>query len=378
MIPTNIPRFLPLFAVALAVRAGTVALGVWLASLPPDPYTDPNTPTLFHDEFRARSAQVIEPWYRFDAMWMANVARNGYAGAHDASGRLGVAFFPALPASMAAAEAVGVNLFWAGLVIANLAGAAGAAVFTRVAARELNDAAAGWRALAVLLAFPTAFFFSAPYNESFGLLFTALALAAWQRNQPARAGLFALGGSLARMTGGALAVAAAADWLLTRDRKHLARTLAVVAGSLGGIALAWGVLWWAVGDPLAGLKVQEKWGRAPLSWKNPFRTLESVYDPALPHWGEAVAVAGFIILGVRSWKKRGTFWGMLTLVPVAQMFASGTLLSAHRIVLASLPAFVELADLLRVRRLALAAVLLGFVFAQLVLLNHFVHWRFAG
>lgn len=378
MTPTAVPRFLPLFLAALAVRVGTVALGVWLASLPPDPYTDPNTPTLFHDEFRSGPARAIEPWYRFDALWLANVARHGYANAEDGGGKLGVAFFPALPLSMAAAEAVGVNLFWAGLMIANLAGAAGAAVFARVAARELDDRAAGWRTLALVLAFPTAFFFSAPYNESFGLLFTALALSAWQKNRPARAGLFALGGSLARMTGGALAVAAACDWLLTRERKRLPRALAVAAGSVGGVALFWCFLWWAVGDPFAGLKAQAKWGRAELSWKNPLRTLETVYDPALPHWGEAVLVAAFVALGVRAWRKRGAFWGVLALVPVAQMFASGTLLSAHRIVLASLPAFVELADLLRHRRLAFLAVLLGFAFAQRVLLNDFVHWRFAG
>lgn len=378
MPPNVLPRFLPLFLAALAVRVGTVALGVWLASLPPDPYAHPKTPTHIRDRCHAGSARVIEPWYRWDAVWMADVARHGYANAEDSSGKVGVAFFPAMPLSMAAAEALGLNMFWIGLLLANLAGAAGAAVFARVAAHELNDRTAGWYTLALLLAFPTAFFFSAPYNESFGLLFTALALAAWQKNQAARAGLFAVGGSLARMTGGALAVAAACDWLLTRDRKQLPRAIAVAAGSVGGVALFWCFLWWAVGDPFAGLKAQAKWGRAELSWKNPLRTLETVYDPALPHWGEAVLAVAFIALGVRAWRKRGAFWGVLTLVPVAQMFASGTLLSAHRILLASLPAFVELADLLRGRRLPFLAVLLGFAFAQLVLLNHFVHWRFAG
>ncbi|WP_148087553.1 hypothetical protein [Gemmata obscuriglobus] len=279
---------------------------------------------------------------------------------------------------MEAAHALGLNLFWAGLIVANATGAAGAAVFAQVAARQLRCRSAGWRALALLLAFPTAFFLSAPYNESFGLLFTALALAAWQQNRPLRAGLAALGGSLARMTGGALAVAAAVDCALRRKRHECPRALAVMLGSLGGIALFWGTLWWVVGDPFAGLKAQAKWGRPELSWKNPFRTLESIYDPALPHWGEAAAALGVAALGVRAWHKRGAFWGVLALIPVAQLFVSGSLLSGHRIVLASLPAWIELADLLRNRRLLLLVTLTGFAFAQLLLLNRYVHWQFAG
>ncbi len=371
------PRFLSLFLVALVVRLATVALGSFLATLPPDPYTDPNTPTHFRAELLA-GARFIEPWYRYDALWIANVARNGYANARDAGGRLGVAFMPAMPATMAAAEALGLNMFWVGLLVANLAGAAGAAVLARVAGRELNDRAAAWRTLALLLAFPTAFFYSAPYNESFGLLFTTLALAAWQANRPTSAGLFALGGSLARMTGVALGVAAVLDWFLTRERRTLRRAVATAIGSFSGLALFWGFLWWAVGDPFAGLKSQAMWGRFGLSWKNPFRTIESIYDPDVPHYGEAVVVLGIAILGVRAWRKRGAFWGLIALVPVAQMFASGTLLSAHRLVLAAVPVFVELADLLRERRPLLFATCLIFAAAQIHLINRYVHWLFAG
>jgi hypothetical protein len=279
---------------------------------------------------------------------------------------------------MAAGEALGLNMFWVGLFVANLTGALGAAVLARVAARQLNDPAAGWRTLALLLAFPTAFFCSAPYNESFGLLFTALALAAWQANRPIAGGLFALGGSLARMTGAALGVAAILDWLLTRDRATLRRAACVAVGSFAGLALFWGFLWWAVGDPFAGLKSQAMWGRAGLSWKNPLLTLESINDPQLPHRWEAVVVFSAALLGIRAWRKRGAFWGLLVLVPIAQMFASGTLLSAHRVILAAVPVFVELADLLRDRRVPFFATLLVFAYPQFLLLNRYVHWLFAA
>src|SRR5215208_3360883 len=121
----TLPRFLTLFLIALAVRVGTVALGSALATLPPDPYTDPDTPTHFRDELTSGSTRVIEPWYRYDALWLANVARNGYRDAHDEGGHLGPAFFPALPMTMALGEALGFNPFWFGLLVTNVVGAAG-------------------------------------------------------------------------------------------------------------------------------------------------------------------------------------------------------------------------------------------------------------
>jgi hypothetical protein len=367
------------------VRCGTVALGSVLATLPPNPHSDPNTPIHFRSELLLSSARVIEPWYRFDALWYASIGRNGYAEARDKHGVLGVAFMPAMPATLALGEALGLNMFWFGLIVANLMGAIGAAILAQVAARQLNDPAAGWRTLALLLVFPTAFFFSAPYNESFGLLFTAIALAAWQTNRPVLAGFCALGGSLARMTGVALGVAAILDWLVKRERSEFWRAFAVAVGSFAGLALFWGFIWWAVGDPFAGLKLQPMWGRRELSIWNPLYTIESIYDPELARpeaahhfaW-EAVAVFSFALLGIRAWLNRGTFWGVIVLVPVAQMFASGTLLSGHRLILAALPAFIELADLLRTRRALFFATLLGFAFAQLLLLNRYVHWMFAG
>lgn len=372
-----VPKFLVLFAVALLVRVGTVILGSVLATLPPDPYSDPRTPTDFRTELLA-TARPLEAWFRFDAIWCANVALSGYAEAQGEGGKLGPAFQPLVPAIMAGADALGVNMFWAVMLTVNLAGAAGAAVFAQVAARLLNEPKSAWRALALLLTFPTAFFFSAPYHESFGLLFTALALNAWMLHRGAIAGLSAFGGSLARLTGVALGIAAIADWLTTRDRQKLGRAVCVVVGSFTGVLAFWCILWVTVDDPFAGLKAHQHWGRPPLSWKNPLRTLESICDPQLPHYGEAIVVLGVTVLGIRAWRKRGAFWGLVALVPVAQMFASGTLLSAHRVTLACLPAFIELADLLRGRRMPFVAVVALFGYAQFALLNRYVHWQFAG
>jgi hypothetical protein len=374
----RVPRFWPLFAAALAVRLGVGVLGGVLALRPPDPYADPNTPARFRDEIRAGSARLAEPWYRFDAVWLMAIARDGYAGAEDPTGRVGVAFLPAMPATMAAADAVGLNPFWVGLLAANLAGAAGAAVLARLAARLTGDRGTGVRTFVLVLAFPTAFFCSAPYSESYGLLFTGLAASAWLGRRPVRAGLSAAAVSLARLTGVAIGCAALAWWACDdRTKAGLKRAVVVAVGSFAGLALFWAYLGWAVGDPFAGLKVQAAWGRRPLSVWNPWHAIESIYDPTHPRWAEALVVLGFAALGVRAWARRGTFWGVLTLVPVAQMMLSGTFYSGHRLILAAVPGFVELADLLRDRRRFLA-VAGGFAAFQVVLLDRYVHWVFAG
>jgi hypothetical protein len=373
-----VPRFLPLFAVALALRLMVVLVGIVLAARGPDPYQDPHTPTRFRDQIVATSARPIEPWYRYDAVWFANVALNGYAGAEDRGYHLGPAFMPAMPATMAAANALGLNPFWAGLIAANLAAAAGVAVLARVAARLTGDRAVGLRAFVLIQAFPTAFFFSAPYNEAFGLLFTALALWAWLEHKPARAALFAALGSLARMTGVAVGAAALAGWICDdRSRAGLRRALVVAAGSFGGLAIFLAYLYWAIGDPLAALKTHAAWGRHGLALGNAWLAIQSIYDPELSHWGEAFLALAFTVLGIRAWIRRGAFWGVLTLVPVAQMMLSGTFLSGHRVVLACLPGFIELADLLK-NRLCFRVVVVGFAVAQFILVNRYVHWLFAG
>jgi hypothetical protein len=378
MTPDPRPRFLPLFAIALAVRGAVVVLGILLAERPPDPYRDPHTPTRFRDQILAGSARPIEAWYRYDGVWYANVALHGYAGAEDRGSHLGPAFMPALPAVMAAAGALALNPFWAGLVAANLAAAAGIAVFARVTARLTGDRATALRAFVLIQVFPTAFFFSAPYNEAFGLLFTVLALSAWLEHRAGRAAVFAALGSFARMTGVALGAAALAGWLLhDRTRPGLRRALLVALGSFAGAALFMAYLAWAVGDPLATLKTHSAWGRHGLAPGNVWLAVQSIYDPDLPHWGEAFVVVVFTLLGIRAWMRRGAFWGVLTLVPVAQMLLSGTLLSAHRIILAAVPGFIELADVLK-NRLVFALVVVGCVLAQLILLNRYVHWLFAG
>jgi hypothetical protein len=379
LLPSGLPpRFWPFFGLALAIRLATLTLGCHLATLPPDigPTDDP-VPLRIRDEIRSGPAYRLEPWYRWDAVWYINIAENGYARAADRGGRLGGAFLPAMPICLAATRALGLEPFWTTILLVNVVAAAGSAIFARVAFQLTGNRAIANRAFVLLLAFPSAFFYSAPYNEAFGLLFLTLTMSSYLDGRAVRAGVFAALGSLARMTGAAVAVAAVGSWLLEDRSRRGARTaLCLATGAIGGLLLFWGYLGLVMGNMFAGLESQAAWGRKGLSVWNPWLAIESVTDPRFTG-GEAIAVVVFTMLGIRSWIRRGAFWGLLTLVPIGQLMMSGSLLSAHRIVLAALPAFIELADLLRVRSLYWIIVT-GFVLAQLRLMHWYLHWIFAG
>jgi len=401
--PTTKPalRFLPLFATALVVRILTVVIGVLMVPVQPErpmrlfgfgvagfpadmrSLHDEDGPKQLRERILTTSAAVIEPWYRWDAEWFAALAADGYS--KHRNGSQSAAFPPAMPAVLAFAEAVGLNPYWIGLLTANLAGAAGAAFLAQIAMRLTSDRELAIRAFVLLLAFPTSFFFSAPYQESLGLIFGGLALLARLNLRPIRAGVFAALGSFARIAGVAIGVGALAHWLVNdRTRRGLRFALIVATGSFLGVAVYWGYVGWLFGEPLIGLSAHREWGRRAFSPMNPWYAIQSIYVPDLYRPGgatdfipEACAAIGFAVLGIRAWLRRGIFWGMLTLVPVGMMFMSGTFLSGHRVVLAASPAFIELADVLR-NRFYFRLTVLYFVLLQLALMNRFVHWQWAG
>ena len=257
-------RFLLLFAIALGVRLLVVMLGVLMIPVQPSQpiwvlgigvagypadmrsSSDDEGPKQLRERIEATSARVIEPWYRWDATWFAYIAQDGYA--KNRGGPQAAAFPPAMPAVLAAADAIGVNPFWAGLLAANLAGAAGAALLAQIALRLTHNRELAIRTFALLLAFPSAFFFSAPYHESFGLLFTGLAITTWLTSHPLRCGF-----SRARLirTNRRSRHRRRSTCKLDsydRTRRGLWFSLIVAVGSIAGVVAYWGYVGWVFGS----------------------------------------------------------------------------------------------------------------------------------
>src|SRR5439155_3130999 len=104
---------------------------------------------------------LVTAWERFDALWYLKIAAHGYAN-HDGS----AAFFPLYPLVIRwVSWALGGHPLAAALLVSNAAFLAALVMLYALTARETSVEVAR-RATVYLAAFPTAFFFLAPYSES--------------------------------------------------------------------------------------------------------------------------------------------------------------------------------------------------------------------
>jgi hypothetical protein len=375
------PSWVQVAALGLASRCVVVTLGLAGGALPWIPHESQENPiwdryphAVQQELIASGPGRWVEPWYRFDANWYAETARSGYSFAPGEEST--VAFFPLLPALMAAGAAVGLDPYLVGLLVPNLAFAAGLGFFARAVVAITRDGSLAWKSCVLLTAFPTAFFFSAPYPESLAFLATAVALWGWATGRWEVAAL-ALGlGVLARPNVAVVPVVLLIDRLLGGRLGRPAWGGVVAALVVPAVAYAGfcAYLGERVGDPLAFVRVQEAWGRTSPSPEGLVRGLRGLVDPT--QGTASVAVIGFLALGALSFR-RGMGWGLLVIAPILQFLATGTPMSAHRHVLICLPAFVEAAAVLR-PRWGFGTVVAFLAGLQCFEIMQYTHWHFAG
>ncbi len=148
---------------------------------------------------------AFEGLCRWDCYWFYWIAERGYWEARVTN------FFPLYPALVRTVyQATGVPLPFALLIVSNLASFAALLVVYRIFTMLASEAAARW-GLALLVAYPFAFFQAAGYPESLMMLYSALAILFALRGQHVWAGVLLGFGVLARhvtlFAGAALVVA---------------------------------------------------------------------------------------------------------------------------------------------------------------------------
>ncbi len=262
------PSWTTLLAFGLATRVIVVVVGC-LAARPENPESTRAAFSPNNDGMNPRHRQalsegtrpLIQPWYRWDAMWYADIAERGYSYHPDRESS--VAFMPMLPLLMRASEYLALDRYWAGVLIPNLAFVAGFALFGRCVFRVTENAATTWRACILLAAFPTSFYFSAPYQESLVLALTAASLLAWISYRPGRSALALAAASAARLTALAMSVGLVLEWAADLWKRRQARHSAwlVAIGGTAGLALFCGYLAWQFHDPTLHLKAHAAWDR---------------------------------------------------------------------------------------------------------------------
>lgn len=135
---------------------------------------------------------AIDGLCRWDCFWFYWIAEGGYQEAVQTT------FFPLYPALVRILyELTGIPLHFSLIIVSNVAGLAALLVVYRIFAMLASESAARW-GLALLAAYPFAFFQAAGYSESLMILYSALAILFALRGQHIWAGVMLGFGVLAR------------------------------------------------------------------------------------------------------------------------------------------------------------------------------------
>ncbi len=381
---TSVPSWRWLLLLGAISRAIVLALGLlagWSRTsdmgTPEQPSMEASYPNDAQAELLARGSRpIVEPWYRFDANWYAEILRIGYR--YEPNGKCTAAFMPLLPTCMAGAERIGIDPYWVGLILPNIVFVIGLGFFGKWVFDVTQDGELTRRACWLVVAFPFGLFFSAPYHEAFAFCFCNLALWAWRRDRILLTALaLALAGT-ARLTTLAVGLGLFLEWfqLPRAERKSPWKVLFVGIGNIVGVLLFCFYLQSVTGEFFAHPLSHVGWGRVPPSRAGFVQSAEWILERK-NLGAEVLCTFGFLALGVRAWFKRGFLCGFLILFPVIQGLSTGSLLSMQRIVLACFPAFIEMADCLR-SRLLFRASLVACLGLQVLMVYRYINWLFVG
>ena len=384
------PSWKAIFVLGLVSRVGVILLGCrmvmvdeprWLSAQDEGLVAKGNSGlNARHLEALSTGARRwIRPWYRWDAIWYAEISRNGYVA--EPGKQSSVAFLPLLPLVMRLGSTLGLDPYWVGLLVPNLAFSVGLVLFGKIAWQLVRDTEVAWKSCLLLVAFPWSFFFSAPYQESLAFMLGAAAILAWLRRKPGLCALSLGVASAARLTAVSMSVGVLLEWasdLIHRRAPRHSAWLVALSGVLGISVFAL-YLHLTFGDPSLHFKAHGSWGRQSPSVMN---ILASAMHLPLEYWlveppFAYLVMIAFLILGIRSWSRRGPLWGSLILVPILLLMASGSLRSATRVSLMAFPAFIDVAEMLTNRTLFMFC-LASSLILQIIMATLYVNWCFVG
>ncbi|HZP47514.1 MAG TPA: mannosyltransferase family protein [Vicinamibacterales bacterium] len=374
-------------SVALVTRAAVLAVGLVAAIHHPARFTV--APKVSDD------ALVNLP-ARWDAFWYLGIARYGYEAAPTREDHQhNIAFFPAYPAAMRVAGDLVVipaylfnapsflgngdsRVLWGGVFASVLFFALALARLQRLASIDLPPAAAD-RACVLTAVYPFALFFSAPYSESLALLALVSLVLAW-RARDGRGVWWGILFGLTRSNGWCVAVALAADRLLSREPGRSRVSWWLVASAPIGAALYSLYVWHLTGHPLQWAAAQHAWGGKlqPLEFVvRRWNTIDARglrgyvrHDPA--DAAAFVAAMGMLAASVWLLARRQWLYGMLILAYLGPAIAID-LPATGRMTALLFPAFFILAERFRGVRFAALAIL--FAVGQAWLASRFFEWR---
>jgi len=350
------------------------------------------------------SGLVVQPMRNWDGFWYSLIAELGYV--HSST----TAFWPLYPWSMRFVGSLLVIPYeTAGYLLSNAAFLAALIVLHRFVTLNWGQAVA--RRTTLLLAFfPTAFYFTAVYSESFFLLFSVLAFSWARSGNWWRAGAAALLAALTRNVGVLLIIPLGIMFLrqygpLLRGRwldprAWPSQTLALGLIPLGPVLYAL-YLWREFGNPLITVTAQEDWARVQempwTSFRMAFEQWQGDWLQALlasPSWTTLTSypvrmsfaeyesldiVMAFAGVALIAYTLRalpieyGAWAAIMFFLPLFSPSVIHPLMSVPRFLIVLFPLFIALAILAR-RRFVLPAILIPSTLLMVLLIVQFSTW----
>lgn len=298
---------------------------------------------------------LLYSWANFDGVHYLHIAQSGYFADFTQ------AFFPIYPFLIKYFGYIIPSHLLVGLLISHLSLALSLWFLYRLLRLDYSDLIAK-RTLAILLAFPTSFFFGSLYTESlFLLLMVASLYLVRQKFNSGLAGAVGMVASATRVIGATFTPMLLIEYWQTyqpKTKKDWLKALPLLISGLG-LLLYMYYLWQTKSDPLYFLSAQPAFGASRsadkliLLYQVIYRYLRMLfltdtssyiyYNVNLEFW------ISMLFLGLLSWAtwKRSVRWSYLSFGWIAYILPTltGTFSSMPRYVLLILPGFILLAML---------------------------------
>ncbi len=330
-------------------------------------------------------AREAPPLARWDSGWYRDIAVRGYHYDPGASAS-NTSFYPLYPLVTGFfSRFTHIPLFPAGMGISLLCLLGALLLLADLLAEDGPDRVLP--GIAVLLCFPTAFYFASFYPESLFILATAAAFLASKRGRWGLAGIAGAAAGLTRLNGALIILPMA--WFAWQEMKRNGRRLKPgplfgLAGAAAGAAAYPIFLWVRFGSPLVYFPGKNSnWEHRPRAfWELPHLIAHEMFT-RLADLGaggklnfviQNGALVLFTTLTIGLIARRKVAGALYCSATLAVLFNSGSTDSVQRYLLALFPCFFLLSDFLR-RRPALAfAYLFGSLGLLVTLLTRFVNW----
>jgi hypothetical protein len=330
---------------------------------------------------------LARAWVHWDSGWYAAIASQGYWYEPGQQGP--VAFFPAYPAAVGALHALGLNRFWAGILLTAVCGFTGLFLFNRWA-RYLRGDAVALRATALFALYPFSFYlYGVMYSDAVFLVAVVGAFYSLEKDRPWIAAALGALATAARPIAPAVVVGLVGrriEQRLARGERLRALDLVPALAALG-LAAYMAFLWYHFGDPLAFVHVQSAPGWAQAVGPDTWFKLDLV-DRVRRHPTEfgtfirlaqgAIALSA-LALAIPTWRRWSKAYALYIAIVVGiPAVSTKDFMGAGRYIIAAFPVFVTLALLLEARPRARVAWLVASGLALVALTMAFASDRYVA